>query len=258
MTRKSRPLPRFGVFAEGSNDASVRSWVALSELWKELARLHGVERKRVDVHGFHKGHIEMMDAELELEPTGALALDAQIALAYDEQPFDILIVAFDALPENQKLREETGCLAEMRWVFERFVARSVLPRPFLDDSERLLEHYSVEENREPRARAYAPRVDAIFMEPEFEALVVCDEGLVRRALEVGPNPRPWPKFKKQPPKVVLERAVDAAGPNVRRRVRGDTKSNRHSWALEIVRQATESDKFKQHGIMRRLQSLLES
>jgi hypothetical protein len=115
----------------------------------------------------------------------------------------------------------------MRWVFERFTARKILPEKFRVDTERLLEHYAIESGRPPRHRTHAPRVDAIFMEPEFETLIVCDERLVRHAFNVGKNPRPWPKFKKQPPKQVLDAAIQVAGEDVRRRIRGDIKSNRH-------------------------------
>jgi hypothetical protein len=255
MSRKKR-APRFGVFAEGAHYTSTRGWDAFVALWKALAGFHGLAGDRVDVYGFHKGQIELMDGAPKFEYAGATALDAYIAMAHDKKPFDILIVAFDALPENSKLRE-TGCLAEMRWVFERFVARGVLPELLVADAQHLLTHYSVEQGRVPRQRNYWPRVDAIFMEPEFETLVVCDEGLVRRALQVGQNPRPWPKFKKHPPKRVLDTAIAAAGEGVRRRVRGDIKSNRHGWALEIVKRAPESTLFMSHGIMVRLQRLLE-
>jgi len=250
-----RRAPRFGVFAEGAHDASARGWDAFAELWKQLAKLHGVTTDQLDVHGFHKGQIEHMAEDPKFERTGTLALDAEIALAHNEKPFDVLIVAFDALPANSKLRE-TGCLAEMRWVFERFVARGVLPEKFRPDTEQLLAHYAVEDGRPPRVRHHAPRVDAIFMEPEFETLIVCDERLVRRAFEVGKNPRPWPKFKKQPPKQVLDAAIAHAGDRLRRQIRGDIKSNRHGWALEVARRASESPTFMAHNIMVRLQRVL--
>jgi hypothetical protein len=255
MTRKQR-APRFGVFVEGAHYTSARGWDALVELWKTLAELHGVVRDRVDVHGFEKGQIELMHADPEFRFAGKLPLDAAIAMAHDAKPFDVLVVAFDALPENSKLRDETGCLPEMRWIFERFLARNVLPHEFINDSRDALNHYRVETGRAARQRDYYPRIDAIFMEPEFESLVICDEGLVRRAFEVGNNPRPWPKFRKQPPKHVLDAAIDKAGAGVRRRIRGDIKSNRHGWALEVVRRAAESPIFMSHGIMTRLQHLL--
>ena len=247
--------PRFGVFAEGAHYASARGWDAFVALWKHLAGLYGVVEDRLDVYGFHKGQIELMDGAPKFEFAGALALDAEIALAHADKPFDVLIVAFDALPENSKLRE-TGCLAEMRWVFERFLARQVLPATFRIDTERLLKHYATEDDRPPRQRTHAPRVDAIFMEPEFETLIVCDERLVRRAFEVGKNPRPWPKFKRQPPKQVLDAAIDHAGERVRRRIRGDIKSNRRAWALEVARMAPQSTTFMSHNIMVRLRRLL--
>lgn len=254
MSGKKR-ITRFGIFAEGAHYTSTRGWDALVELWSALADLHGVMKDRVDVHSFHKGQIELMSEAPEFEYAGALALDAAISMAHRAKPFDVLIIAFDALPQNSKLRE-AGCLAEMRWIFERFVARKILPQPFIADAKALLEHYSVEGVRTPRKRDYWPRVDAIFMEPEFEALVICDEGLVRRALKVGKNPRPWPKFRKHPPKHVLDVAIEAAGGTVRRRVRGDIKSNRHGWALEIVRCASDSTQFMSHGIMVRFHQLL--
>jgi hypothetical protein len=247
--------PRFGVFAEGAHYTSARGWDAFVALWRQLARLHGVVEDHLDVYGVHKGQIELMDGDPKFEFAGALALDAAIALAHDVKPFDVLIVAFDALPANSKLRE-TGCLAEMRWVFERFLARRILPKKFRADTERLLKHYAVENDRPPRQRAHAPRVDAIFMEPEFETLIVCDERLVRRAFEVGKNPRPWPNFKKHPPKQVLDAAIELAGGDVRRRIRGDIKSNRHGWALEVARMARESTTFMSHNIMVRLQRVL--
>ena len=255
MSPRSK-TPRFGMFVEGSHYASARGLDALVELWTSLAEFHGVIQNRVDVHAFHKGQIELMHESPEFEYAGTMPLDAAIAMEHDENPFDILIVAFDALPENSKLREETGCLAEMRWIFERFIERGILPQKFIEDSKNLLKHYSVEHGRARRQRDYWPRIDAIFMEPEFEALIVCDEGLVRRAFEVGRNPRPWPKFRKHPPKHVLDIAVEAAGEAVRRRVRGDIKSNRHGWALEVVRRASESSSFMSHAIMVRLQHVL--
>ena len=175
-------------------------------------------------------------------------------MAHTDNHFDVRIVAFDALPENNELRDEKGCLAEMRWMFERFVARGVLPAPLIEDTKLLLEHYA-KDPRPPRVRNHHPRVDAVFMEPEFEALVVCDEALVKQAFEVK-DPEDWPNFRTEKPKAVLEGAVKSAGLRVRRRVRGDVKSNRHAWALEIVRKAPGSRRFQRHNIVRRLSAVL--
>jgi hypothetical protein len=250
----AQPPPRFGLFVEGSHYSSLRGLDALVELWHSLAEQHGVTPERVDVQAFHKGQVELMAETRALEYAGVPPLDAVISKAHADSPFDILIVAIDALPENNELRDEKGCLAEMRWMFERFVAREILPQPFLEDTHQLLEHYA-QDPRPPRTRNHYPRIDAVFMEPEFEALVVSDEGLVKIALEVE-DPDEWPSFKNRPPKAILEAAVEAAGPRVRRRVRGDIKSNRHAWALEIVRKAAGRTRFAKHNIMQRLQAVL--
>ncbi len=126
--------------------------------------MHGVARERVAVHGFHKGQIVMMAVEPLFRFTGTQPLDVHIARAHEREPFDVLIVAFDAMPPNQEIVEH-GCLNEIRFLVERFVARRHLPAPFLADADRLLTHYS-QMARPPRTRRYAPRLDAIFMEPE--------------------------------------------------------------------------------------------
>jgi hypothetical protein len=82
---KKERQPRFGVFAEGANYTSARGWDALVALWKQLAGLHGVAEERVDIYGFHKGHIELMDGIPKFEFAGALALDVAISLAHDEK-----------------------------------------------------------------------------------------------------------------------------------------------------------------------------
>ena len=256
MTRRRQHLPRFGIFAEGSHYSSARGLDALVELWRTLAVQRGISGERVDVHAFHKGQIELMSEHHDLEYAGVPPLDAAVAKAHADSHFDVLIVAFDALPENNELRDEKGCLAEMRWMFERFVARRVIPAPFIEDTKQLLEHYA-RDPRPPRARNHHPRVDAVFMEPEFEALVVCDEALVKGAFEVE-DLDDWPNFRTGKPKAVLEAAVKCAGPRVRRRVRGDVKSNRHAWALEIVRKAVGARRFERHNIVRRLGALLSS
>lgn len=251
-----RVLPRFGLFVEGAHYTSGRGWDALVALWAELALCHGVQPDRVDVHGFHKGQIVMMAENPGFHFSGTQPLDVQIARAHKARPFDILIVAFDAMPANQELIEP-GCLSEIVFLVERMHIRGHLPAQFLGDAGRLLRHYAAVP-RPPRTRSYAPRLDVVFMEPEFEALVVCDEQGVRAALDVPARTRDWPKFNipGQRPKEVLSAAVEFASSALRGRIRGDVKSNRHAWALQIVRTAGRRPRMMAHPIMTRLAALL--
>jgi hypothetical protein len=210
------------------------------------------------VHGFSKGHI------LKMAPSGPTLpstepLDVRIARAYDASPFDVLIIAWDAVPANQDLIVP-GCLAETRYVIELFLKRRYLPAPFLADAGELLQHYA-HNPRPVRRRAYAPRLDALYMNPMFEALVVSDEVLVKAAFGVKRAPKGWPAFhgySKKPDREVLGEALGFASDEVRRRVRGDIRSNKHGWALEIARHATDSANttFHAHNIMRRLGAVL--
>lgn len=258
-SRASRPRgARFGLFVEGATPTNLVGTVALRQLWEELARLSNASGSVV-VHGFDKSQIVSLKEDPRVRLVAPSPLDIFIDQRYRDTPFDVLVVAFDALPPNQLLNH--SCMrSEVDFVLRRMVERKHLPRPFAPEAERLLKHYD-SRPQQPRGRGRPPRgaFDVIYMEPVFESLLIADEAAVRRALGHARTPKDWPTFSrrvKRPDRTVLPRAVSLAAPDARTRVGGTFDTNKHGWALAIVREAARGNRFAAHPIARRLRDVL--
>ncbi|HRI69764.1 MAG TPA: hypothetical protein PK156_36295 [Polyangium sp.] len=246
------------IFTEGSDYTDLRGRKPLIELWRELCNRLYPTSATFHIYGISKAQIVAL-GEPPKTPGSREALDVFIERMYQKYAFDVIIVAFDRIPKNQLVPFE--CMrAEINFILERFVARKYLAPELLDSGQALLEHYannpgcSRDAGRPPRGM-----IDVLYMDPMFEALLVMDESAVMRALGLKRRPKDWPKFDPSnlhPDSNILAHAVKFASEDIRRLIRGDMKSHKHDWALQIIRSADTDARIFQHPIAQRLRTLL--
>ena len=230
MPRKTRPK-RWALFVEGTKTLTPHRRAELVELWHELvSKMSNLSTKLVDVHGFTKFQLVAMGGDSQSSPVASgdsqkIPLDAVIAITHQREPFDILVVAFDAHPANQRLQPtKHGKLAsatvfrpcqvdEVAFVLHQFANSRILPDEFKLESASLLECYQQQPKPAPRGKGRPPRglLDLLYMDPEFEALVTSDDAAVRAIFSFPKKPKDWPTL---PPKMqrmccgALSTAVD--------------------------------------------------
>ncbi len=252
--KKKGQETRLALFVEGAPFSDMRGREALSELWKTLcAKCRAAEPAQVV--GFSKGQLRKMQPNAQVLDSGIQALDLLVAQHYDRAPFDRVIIAFDALPANQEV-VPTGCQhKEVDFVLRYFEQSEVLPPMLRDAATALRRHYAT-----PRAErvARAPlALEILYMEPNFEGLLVSDEPTAKLAL-VGsgkPTPKERPKFdtsSRNPDRSILPKAVECAAKEARDKVRGPFPSNKHGWAEYIIRHAKPGCRLLSHPIGSRL------
>lgn len=246
------------IFAEGSEYTDLRGRKPLTELWNELcSRLTSVP-PNIQTFGITKAQIVAL-AETGKVPGSREALDVFIERMYQRHAFDIVIVAFDRIPQNQHIPH--GCMRnEVNFVLDHFVRRKLLSHVWVDAAQELLFHYEHNRGRS-RGPGRPPRVDLdiLYMDPMFEALLVADESTVVQALGLKRRPKDWPKFdsaNQHPDSNILAHAVKFADDGVRRIIRGDMKTHKHDWALQIIRAAAPTSRVFEHPIAQRLRTLL--
>ena len=213
----------------------------------------------------------MERGEREAEPPGLgkpspfqmVPLDLRIRHEFDAQPFEVLLVAFDAHPKNQKLgpTPSSPCRhEELSFVLDRFSESSHLPARFRDAAVTLrARRRSVPIPARGGGRAIRGPLDLLYMDPEFEALLVSDDNAVRRVFSFDSRPKDWPRLPPAAanrPKVVLSRLIDRHRDRGPPHCRTTFNSNPHAWALEIVRAARRSHRFWRHPITARLRLIL--
>jgi hypothetical protein len=186
-------------------------------------------------------------------------LDVLLARMHGREELDRVVIAFDRKPANQYLSPEEAALrcikrAEVRFVL-RFLADSQHLAPVLRNSSmRLLERYDSNGELTSRPRASEP-IEILFMDPEFEALFICDESTVKRALAVTSRPQGWPTFKikhrNADLKLILDQAVDCVT-----RSHGGYSKAKATWGRKFVEAATPDADLWNHPIASRLCRLL--
>ena len=263
-----RAQPRFGFFVEGANNTSRRGWDDLRALWQNLCDHFGVTPDRVDVHGFSKAQIvAMAQTPPGIQMTTRLPLDAIISVEHGRRPFDILVVAFDARPPNQNLLPKSCLRTEVNFVLNAFAQSQVMPEPFVSDAAALMAHYEAHP-RTPRGPGRPPRtsIDAIYMDPMFDALVLTDQAAWRRIFGLRRVPKDWPSMKRSDGQLdqlmvkmikvgCLARSTKAP-PYLNVDPRVDPKANKHAFALEAVRNAGHSSPLWRHSIATRIAEVL--
>lgn len=246
------------VFAEGSDYTDIRGRRPLAELWTELCVKLVPAPPQLSIFGMTKAQI------VALGETGKVAgsreaLDIFIERMYQRHAFDVAIVAFDRIPQNQHI--PYGCLrSEVNFILRHFIERKHLSPVWTHAAEQLLQHYR-NNPQSPRGPGRPPRVDldVLYMDPMFEGLLVADESVVLEAVGLERRPKDWPSFDSvnlRPDSTILQRAVKFASKEVRRTLRGDMKTHKHDWALQIIRSAAPTSRLFQHPIAQRLQTLL--
>lgn len=274
--RRSGKARRWGLFVEGAHWLVPQRRDELVELWHELVQACSkLSKDLVSVHGFNKGQLVAMGEPRDpltrslARTSTEIPLDVMIATAYDQQPFEVLIVAFDAHPANECLqptasgalragRAQRPCQREeLHFVLRHLAESEVLPAPFRQDAASLLAHYQGAP-ASSRATGRPPRgsLDLLYMDPEFEALVTSDDSAILATLSLKSRPKGWPQFppKRKKHKDTLEKACRMGTPP--RHLRGAFRESPHAWALEILRNASERSRLWQHVIAARLRLLL--
>lgn len=264
--QKPAPAPSFGIFAEGATytDPRQRGREPFGELWRELCgKLCAPPVPTLHVFGISKAQIVALKDDVGVTRPDREPLDLMIQRMHDRHAFDIAVIAFDRIPQNQHVPAD--CLRhEVSFILDRMLKRALLPQMFLEEAERLLTYYRMH-RKTPRGPGRPPRgcLDLVYMDPMFEALFVGDEPTVLHALAPDGLPRrkrkDWPVFDpnaRYPDRDILGKAVELAAEEVRARVRGDIKSNKHGWALYILRQALDDAELFRHPIAERLRVVL--
>jgi hypothetical protein len=241
MSSRRRTRRRFGLFVEGANYALGRH-DELSDLWTDLCAHFGVAGADVDVHGFSKGDILAMAPPAGVTLPVKRPLDALVRIAHRQKAFDVLIVCFDATPPNDLV---PNCLpGEVEFVLGHFAASTILPDQFRRDAERLCRHYRSQPKPEPRAPGRPPRssVDVLYMDPQFEALVLADVAPWLGVFGLRRRPKDWPSMRWTGRlDDLLVRVVEAGrrhGQAPRHLHAGDVRAHKHAWAREAVRCAS--------------------
>jgi hypothetical protein len=274
--RGASTLGRLGLFVEGANFEDMRGRDALTRLWCTLCERCGARAPAVVV-GFSKRQLVAMSYgdEMLRSSAGLQPLHLLIAQHCDRSDLDRVIVAFDALPANLR-RTPLGDAASQRgvpisaspniecmreevdFVLHHFGRCDQLPESIRAAARRLYAHYS-DRTAARRARSYGP-LEVIHMSPNFEAVLVCDEGTVKRALlgRDARSPKEWPSFARStrnPEQHILPAAVECASPELRRRVRDKFENNKHAWAEVIVTHASKGSRMLKHPTVAPLAAL---
>jgi len=250
------------LFVEGTLELTQGRRSDLKELWTYLAARVGGEIAPLEVHGFTKQQLVLLDPKTSITVAGKIPLDVHIHLKHAASAFRRLVIAFDALPANQAVLDfgRPSCLASERDFLLSGLARSeVLAPRFKQAAGALLAHYKGNRAR-PRTRTRPPLgdVEVIYMDPSFEALLMTDAAAIRRLFSLERAPNAWPKmpFRGTHPEFELAKLIDAhrlAGPpHLHQRFR----ERKHAWAQEIVRHASATSPLFRHDIAVRLGFLL--
>lgn len=250
---------RVALFVEGKNLLTPRGRDDLAALWKGLCTRMDVPSSDVVVFGFTKGNLVQMDETATITSADRRPLDAMIAVAHDERPFERLVVAFDALPANQVVMKNTkgACLASERdFLLDRLAKSVVLPARFKSAAAALLAYYAGNRGRPRRPRTRPPfgDVEVIYMDPCFEALLLTDAAAIRDVFGLKSVPKAWPgmPYRSQKPDVAIAQLIDGHRREGPRHLRIPWRDAKHAWAHEIVKSASKNSRLFQHDIARRL------
>lgn len=262
-TKKTSDRALTALFVEGTSILGPQGRDDLSQLWRELYARSSAHPGEVIVHGFTKQQLVIMsraDAE-KIKMAGKVRFDTLLRLKYDEKPFDRLVIAFDALPENQEVIDvgRESCLASERDFVLRCLAESdETPARFRGAAKALVEHYRANRGK-PRKRARPPfgDLEIVYMDPCFESLVLADLAAVRDVFGYSSVPKDWsPKLSKaSKPDIAFSQIVETHRKDGPPYLRVSYKARKHAWAHEVIRKAHSSSKVWQHEIADRLRAV---
>jgi len=259
---KARNRRHVGLFVEGVNTLTSRSRDDLAELWRHQCSRLG-RTSDVAVYGFSKHQLVLMDPGQKLPNKTKIPLDVFIKQKFDEEPFDVLIIAFDAEPENQAITTvpegQAPCLRlEKDFVLTRLADSSFVPERFRRASRQLLAHYE-RQRATPRPPSVPPigAVELVYMAPMFEDLILHDRIALRDVFGLSKTPKSWPELEGQRrPDFVLKKIVDAHRRTGPKHLRVTFDAAKHAWALEVLRKARENSPIWTHPIAERVRKVV--
>ncbi|MHB8421095.1 MAG: hypothetical protein ACYDCL_23750 [Myxococcales bacterium] len=264
----SRRRTVVGLFAEGSRltdplrDDFSRLWRALAAHCERSIELKvfGIQKEQiVRLHRTKPGATELSKRSRTRATGAADPLDVLIERTRRRERLDRVIIAFDRKPPNQYLTEAEARIAchmrpEVSFVLRFLGESTVLDEAFRQSAATLLERYQASGEIQPRERSDGA-VEILFMDPEFEHLLVSDEQTVRAGLAVQSRPKDWPSFKlkhrNERLKLVLDRAVDSV-----KGTQGGYSKAKSRWGRIFVEAATGDAALWDHPIASRLCRLL--
>lgn len=259
--RRAAPKRVVGLFVEGNLRDSTRD--SISTLWAKLA-----ERCKVDldlkVYGIDKSQIVALQPDRIPTRPGATnqaqfrreTLDIMIDRALRNDGLTHVIVAFDALPANERL-ELRGRRQEIGYLLEGLLASKVLTG-LKKPAKVLADRYATKTCLDPR-EDQLEHLEVLYMDPMFEALLASDEATMRTALGHNSFPKDWPSFKNAPKaldKHVIAPAIEVAHKDVLRKIGGRYMERKTKWALHILEAAPAAAALWGHEIVQRLCRLL--
>jgi hypothetical protein len=199
---------------------------------------------------------------------GAAPFQVLLAAAISRSAAEAVVVIWDLVPPwapDAPTCRWNECIALLRAVADD----PDLAAPWRDAAARLLQEYEgrpqhAKQSRQSRVTANGIELVCIHM--EFESLLLVHEGAVREALGLrGQRIREWPRWpasilEERDPKAVVAQAVRLADRAVRRRVRGDMRTNPHGWAAHLLSSILASEQARAaldaHPAWDRLRQLL--
>lgn len=239
---------KIGLFVEGSTHEG--EW--LKKIWADcLVPLSGMSAEII-VYGISKANVVAMDSSVRNLSSTVEPLDALISRMVARDHFEAVIVCWDLVPKWNS--HDKPC----RWretldFYSSLSDSEVLPDVFRDSASRRLEE--LKSRSLPSARRNLPRVaegsvQALIMDPMFEAMIL-SESAFRRALGLdGPRPKGWPKTwgTKSPisPDKVLSEAIAATRrmrprPPVLRRINKGFESAKNEWGHFLLVSMMDND-----------------
>jgi hypothetical protein len=258
-----------GLFVEGAPSTDIAGTENLRGLWKSLIERtleRTIEDDALHVFGFNKGQITRdlpANGALEAATTAAIrassiGLSTLIELELRRCQLTHVVVAFDALPANENIPANIQCLrGEVNAVLNAVAKNEHSPIKLVRAANALLTHYRNPSKIE-RGSTHPPRkvLELIFMEKEFEALIVDNVEYLKSALKLRRNP-PTKRTGKDTIKAALELVVAAHRDDFCRRAHGelDIHSNPHGVERMIVEQAPVG--MFRHPIAQRLKLLVD-
>lgn len=259
---------RVALFVEGGSDPlpprQTKSWLEL--IWNQHLPIALGLGAFSTVVPISKKHLTALDDSNPAMSGAGEALDALMVRTMSRAPFDAAVVAWDLVPA---WNVEAGYC---RWqetldLYHHLHRREVLPAEWrLQASIRLQE---LQNRSAPAARAQKPKLAAnqilpLCMDPMFEALLLQDEGAVKRALDLHGRIDGWPSSwrdttEKHPDRKILASVIVAVRairpkPPILRHILGGMNTHKNEWSEYLLRRLLEDskDNVVAHPIARRL------
>lgn len=247
---------RVALFVEGSSAPPGRA--TLDHAWNSILESAGL-RSFDRYYPISKTHLVAMDPSKPKMSGAAEGFDDYVRRMHQRDSFDAVVVAWDLAPPWDT--SAPGC----RWqetlsIYDNIQKRKRIPDPFLSwASGRYME---LKARKNPSARTALPKLEKgsiwpVCMEPEFESLLISDEKALKRAVGLsGVQARNWPSRKINQNKRFLAEAIVAASQDIKKRIRGDWRTNQYGWCEYLVKQLAAESYWASHQVVLRLREIL--